>query len=91
MDPEADQDPLASLLEAQAAAEPFALAPEMMIVAVGLVILWIATSVLWFFLPFAVFGIKGRLDRLISEVRRQNDLLGRAGGGDTQRRRDPVL
>lgn len=29
----------------------------------------------WIALPFAVFGIKGRLDRLIEEIRKNNELL----------------
>jgi len=32
------------------------------------VILVVIMSVLWFILPFAVFGIKDRLDRLIAEI-----------------------
>ena len=32
-------------------------------------------AVLWILVPFAIFGIKGRLDRLISEQKRANDLM----------------
>ncbi|TWH16196.1 MULTISPECIES: hypothetical protein [Pseudoxanthomonas] len=32
-------------------------------------------AILWFVLPFAVFGIKGRLDTLISLQRQQTDQI----------------
>ena len=32
-------------------------------------------AILWILVPFAVFGIKGRLDRLSAEQRRTNDLV----------------
>ncbi|MDG6349150.1 hypothetical protein QAA18_10445 [Luteimonas sp. 8-5] len=32
-------------------------------------------AIVWFFLPFAIFGTKGRLDTLIAESRRTNELL----------------
>jgi hypothetical protein len=32
-------------------------------------------AILWILVPFAIFGIKGRLDRLISEQKRANDLM----------------
>ena len=32
-------------------------------------------AVLWILVPFAIFGIKGRLDRLIAEQKRTNDLM----------------
>ncbi|MCX7085436.1 MAG: hypothetical protein NTY69_07830 [Methylococcales bacterium] len=35
----------------------------------------IALGVLWFLLPFAVFGIKARLDRQILEQEKTNHLL----------------
>lgn len=34
-------------------------------------------AILWILVPFAVFGVKGRLDRLIAEQRRTNDLIER--------------
>ena len=41
--------------------------------AIGLFILFVA--VLWVLLPFAVFGIKRRLDKIIVENERSNSLL----------------
>ncbi len=45
----------------------------------GLGLFWIiflvALGVLWFLLPFAVFGIKGRLDAQIAEQEKTNELL----------------
>lgn len=38
-------------------------------------LLLIVLAVLWIALPFAVFGIKNRLDRLIDAQRETNDLL----------------
>ena len=32
-------------------------------------------AIVWFFLPFAIFGTKGRLDTVIAETRRTNELL----------------
>jgi len=32
-------------------------------------------AILWILMPFAIFGTKDRLDALISEVRKQNELL----------------
>lgn len=32
-------------------------------------------AIVWFFLPFAIFGTKGRLDTLIAESRRTNERL----------------
>ena len=32
-------------------------------------------AIVWFFLPFAVFGTKGRIDTLIAETRKTNELL----------------
>jgi hypothetical protein len=40
------------------------------IYALGLIL-----AVLWILVPFALFGIKGRLDRLIAEQQRANALL----------------
>jgi hypothetical protein len=31
-------------------------------------------TILWILVPFAIFGIKGRLDKLIGEHKRANDL-----------------
>ena len=44
---------------------------------IGLIIVLfiIAIAILWFLLPFAVFGIKIRLDNIISELSRANTLL----------------
>ena len=35
----------------------------------------VVLAVLWFFLPFAVFGIKERLDNQIKEQKKTNELL----------------
>ena len=32
-------------------------------------------AIVWFFLPFAVFGTKARIDTLIAETRKTNELL----------------
>jgi len=32
-------------------------------------------AILWFVLPFAIFGIKPRLDEIVDELRRTNALL----------------
>ena len=32
-------------------------------------------AIVWFFLPFAIFGTKGRLETLIAETRKTNELL----------------
>ena len=34
-------------------------------------------AILWILVPFAIFGIKGKLDQLIGEHRRANDLQNR--------------
>jgi hypothetical protein len=34
-------------------------------------------AILWFCLPFAVFGTKDKLDQLIAETRKTNEELGR--------------
>lgn len=39
------------------------------------VIFGVITVILWFILPFAVFGIKDKMDELIAEQKRTNDLL----------------
>ncbi len=39
------------------------------------VIFMIVLAILWFFLPFAIFGTKGKLDTLIAEMRDMNDQL----------------
>ena len=43
--------------------------PEMLTSGVGIVIILfiIVLSILWFLLPFAVFGIKRRLDRMVEQ------------------------
>ena len=43
--------------------------PEMLSGTVGIVIILflVVLFILWFLLPFAVFGIKGRLDKLIDQ------------------------
>jgi len=38
-------------------------------------ILLLILGVLWFFLPFAVFGTKPKIDELIEEARTTNQLL----------------
>jgi len=35
----------------------------------------LVVAIVWFFLPFAVFGTKGRIDTLIAETRKTNELL----------------
>jgi len=35
----------------------------------------IILAILWFFLPFAVFGTKPKIDKLLAELKRGNDLL----------------
>lgn len=37
------------------------------------VVFLVVLGILWFILPFAVFGLKGRLDTLITLQRKQND------------------
>ena len=39
------------------------------------VLFLVALGILWFLLPFAVFGVKGRLNVLITEQERTNQLL----------------
>ncbi len=60
---------------------------------IPLAILWIVITILWLLLPFAVFGIKGRLDRLIDLTRTQNKLLEQnsRAASETPGRRDPTL
>ncbi len=43
----------------------------------GLFVLFfmLLVAIVWFFLPFAVFGTKGRIDTLIAETRKTNELL----------------
>ena len=40
-----------------------------------IVIFFIVLAILWFFLPFAIFGTKGKLDSLIAKVQETNKLL----------------
>lgn len=42
------------------------------VVGLFVVIFLVVLAILWFVLPFAVFGIKGRLDTLIALQRHQN-------------------
>jgi hypothetical protein len=32
-------------------------------------------AILWFFLPFAVFGIQPKIDKMLAEQKRTNELL----------------
>lgn len=41
---------------------------------IGIVFL-IILAVLWFFLPFAVFGIQPKIEKVLAEMKRTNDLL----------------
>lgn len=41
---------------------------------IGIVFLFIL-AVLWFFLPFAIFGTKEKLQEIIVEAKRSNELL----------------
>lgn len=52
------------------------------VLAIG--VLLVALIVLWVLLPFAVFGIKDRLTRLLHEQRRTNALLERIARADGQ-------
>ena len=45
------------------------------IVALIYVIIMLTLAVLWFFLPFAVFGMKPKLDAMLIEMRKDNALL----------------
>ena len=45
------------------------------VVGLFVVLFLVVLGILWCVLPFAVFGVKGRLDALIALQRRQNDLL----------------
>ncbi len=45
------------------------------IVVVGSVLVLVA--ILWFFLPFAVFGIQSKLEKILMEIRHTNALLNR--------------
>ena len=35
----------------------------------------LVVAIVWFFLPFAVFGTKGRIETLTAETRKTNELL----------------
>jgi hypothetical protein len=62
--------------------------PLGLVVAIFVVIL----SVLWFLLPFAVFGVKARLDQVIKEMRHQNVLLTEiARGGRLDGKAEPRI
>lgn len=43
------------------------------VVGLFVVLFLVVLGILWFVLPFAVFGLKGRLDTLIALQRQQND------------------
>ena len=45
------------------------------LLAVVLFLVLVAISILWIILPFAVFGVKGRLDGIRAEAERTNELL----------------
>jgi hypothetical protein len=45
------------------------------ILGIVLAILLILAAILWMFLPFAVFGVKRRLDLIIAHQRKTNELL----------------
>jgi hypothetical protein len=42
--------------------------------AIGYIFL-LVLGILWFFLPFAVFGTKPKIDKLLEEAKRANELL----------------
>lgn len=42
--------------------------------AIGIIFL-VILAILWFFLPFAVFGTQPKIEKLLDESRRTNDLL----------------
>ncbi len=42
---------------------------------VALVLLGIIVAILWIFMPFAIFGIKAKLDEAIHELRSIRELL----------------
>lgn len=43
-------------------------------------ILWALLGLLWIFVPFAIFGIKGLLKQIVAEQRRTNEILSRVHG-----------
>jgi hypothetical protein len=45
------------------------------IIGIVLAILLVFAAILWIFLPFAVFGVKRRLDLIIVHQRKTNELL----------------
>lgn len=45
------------------------------VVGLFVVLFLVVLGILWFVLPFAIFGGKGRLDSLVALQRQQNDLL----------------
>ncbi|MFY0184609.1 hypothetical protein ACTT2I_09895 [Stenotrophomonas sp. PUT21] len=47
-------------------------------VVVGIV--WALLGLLWIFVPFAIFGIKGLLQHIVTEQRRTNEILTRVHG-----------
>ena len=44
------------------------------------VILCLVVIVMWIILPFAIFGTKPLIERLIAEVRKTNEILNRRQG-----------
>lgn len=43
-------------------------------------IVWALLGLLWIFVPFAIFGIKGLLRQILAEQRRTNEILTRVHG-----------
>jgi len=41
---------------------------------------WALFGLLWIFVPFAIFGIKGLLREILAEQKRTNEILSRAHG-----------
>ena len=52
-------------------------------IAIVIAIFALVLGILWFLLPFAVFGVKARLDKLIAETSRQNVLLAEIARGES--------
>lgn len=48
--------------------------PTSTLTLIGIVFL-VVLAILWFLLPFAIFGTKPKLDELLQETKRANDLL----------------
>lgn len=58
-----------------------------------LIVLAIIVAILWILLPFAVFGLKDLMRKVLSEQRRTNELLERIAGQPRQApaRQDPTF